>query len=155
MLTESFHNKGDLNQWLNSDTLHEEYEQFVRDMWEPLVDKNLSYIIVNKGTNVPVGIALNYDEYDMPEMDMTDNVMIFADFTDYLEQPVKDKLPVGKGKVLYSFLMGTNPDLSDQENVEVIQFMESQLLDLAKTRGFAGVFTTNTNALTQVSNTFQ
>lgn len=47
-------------------------------------------------------------------------------------------------------MMGTVEDLNAQENVAVINFMEDQVLSLAKRKNFAGIFTTNTNPLTQV-----
>jgi hypothetical protein len=48
-------------------------------------------------------------------------------------------------------MMGTHSELTAQENVNVMNFMESEVLTLAKSKRFAGIFTTNTNALTQVS----
>jgi hypothetical protein len=46
--------------------------------------------------------------------------------------------------------MGTEPSLSYQQNIEVMQFMEAEVLKMAQRKGFAGIFTTNTNPLTQV-----
>jgi len=60
------------------------------------------------------------------------------------------QLPQGKGKVLHSFMMATNPSLNYQQNVEVMDFMEDEVLRLAQSKGFAGIFTTNTSPLTQV-----
>ena len=48
-------------------------------------------------------------------------------------------------------MMGTDAELSPAENVALIQLMEQETLKLAKSRGFIGVFTTNTNELTRVS----
>lgn len=62
----------------------------------------------------------------------------------------KQKLPQGKNKVLHSFMMGSSTKLSPQEAIEVFFSMEEELLVLARERKFEGVFTTNTNALTQV-----
>jgi hypothetical protein len=59
-------------------------------------------------------------------------------------------LPQGKGKVLHSFMMGTEPALSAADNVDVIRFMEEEVLRLARKRAFEGIFTTNTSPLTQV-----
>jgi hypothetical protein len=47
-------------------------------------------------------------------------------------------------------MMATNPSLSYQQNVEVMHFMEAEVLRLAESKGFAGIFTTNTSPLTQV-----
>jgi hypothetical protein len=47
-------------------------------------------------------------------------------------------------------MMATDPSLSYQQNVEVMHFMEAEVLNMAQSKGFAGIFTTNTNPLTQV-----
>jgi hypothetical protein len=47
-------------------------------------------------------------------------------------------------------MMATHPSLNYQQNVEVIQFMEAEVLNMAESKGFAGIFTTNTSPLTQV-----
>lgn len=49
--------------------------------------------------------------------------------------------------------MGTDIILDAAANVEVITYMEQENLQLGKTRGFQGIFTSNTNPLTQVSKT--
>lgn len=45
--------------------------------------------------------------------------------------------------------MGTCPKITAQENVAIIQKMEEENLILAKRKGFAGIFATNTSPLTQ------
>lgn len=59
------------------------------------------------------------------------------------------KLPTGRGQVLHGFMMATAASESPRTNVLSMQFMEQELLRLARRRGFAGVFTTNTSPLTQ------
>lgn len=59
-------------------------------------------------------------------------------------------LPVEKGKIVHSFMMATHEELPTQENVAVIQFMEEELVRIAKKKGYIGIFTTNTSPLTQV-----
>lgn len=48
-------------------------------------------------------------------------------------------------------MMGTDKSLDAATNVEVITYMEQEVLRLGKAKGFEGIFTTNTNPLTQVS----
>lgn len=45
--------------------------------------------------------------------------------------------------------MGTAEHLDARENIGVMGFMESQNIKIATAKGFRGVFTTNTNPLTQ------
>jgi len=47
-------------------------------------------------------------------------------------------------------MMGTDNTLDSATNVEVITYMEQEVLKLGKNNGFEGIFTTNTNPLTQV-----
>lgn len=46
--------------------------------------------------------------------------------------------------------MGTDKTLDAATNVQVIAYMEQEVLQLGKFKGFEGIFTTNTNPLTQV-----
>lgn len=62
----------------------------------------------------------------------------------------RDRLPKSKGSILHSFMMGTDKSLDAATNVQVITYMEQEVLRLGKARGFQGIFTTNTNPLTQV-----
>lgn len=47
-------------------------------------------------------------------------------------------------------MMGTHANLSPQENIACMHFMESEVLKVAKDKQFAGILTTNTSPLTQV-----
>jgi len=78
-------------------------------------------------------------------------LIIVFEFLESIEGPIRDKyLPNGQNQILHSFMMGTGAFLNSQENITVMQFMENEVLHLAKRRNFAGIFTTNTNPLTQV-----
>lgn len=52
-------------------------------------------------------------------------------------------------KVLEAFLVGTSPELSSAENVQVVSFIETNILTLAKAQKFQAVQTTNSSMLTQ------
>lgn len=60
-------------------------------------------------------------------------------------------MPAGQRQLFHSFMMGTDDLLNAAQNIEVVTCMENEILRIAEQRGFAGVFTTNTNPLTQVS----
>ena len=68
----------------------------------------------------------------------------------FLLLPDRKKLPVGKGQLLHSFMMGTDASLTAAQNVQVVTCMELEVIKIAKRKNFAGIFTTNTNPLTQV-----
>lgn len=49
-------------------------------------------------------------------------------------------------------MMGTHSTLTPKDNVAIMHFMEEEVLKMATEGKFAGIFTTNTSPLTQVSN---
>ena len=52
-------------------------------------------------------------------------------------------------RIFQSFMMGTPRRLTCQENINVISFMEIEILRMATEKHFKAVFTTNTNQLNQ------
>ncbi|KAL1506202.1 hypothetical protein ABEB36_005604 [Hypothenemus hampei] len=149
MITTSFYQKADLEQWIISEISVSDYDELIDALWEPLLEKNLSFVARNE-TGKICGVSLNFDARDEPEMEIKSKLNVIFEFLESVEGPIRDnQLPPGKGKVLHSFMMGTHSTLSAKENVAVFQFMEEENLRLAKSRGFAGIFTTNTSPLTQ------
>ncbi|XP_066261449.1 beta-alanyl-bioamine nonribosomal peptide synthetase ebony isoform X2 [Euwallacea similis] len=149
MVTTSFYQKADLEQWIISEISVTDYQDLMDALWEPLLEKNLSFIARNE-TGKICGVALNFDAHDEPEVDIKSKLTVIFEFLESIEGPVRDnQLPLGKCKVQHSFMMATHSSLSPRENVAVFQFMEQENLKLAKERGFEGIFTTNTSPLTQ------
>ncbi len=56
-----------------------------------------------------------------------------------------------KHNLIHSFMMATIASSTPAQNVALIQRMEIENMNLARERGFSGIFTTNTNELTRVS----
>ncbi|CAH0555248.1 unnamed protein product [Brassicogethes aeneus] len=149
MVTTSFYQKAELEQLIISEISESDYKELLGALWEPLVEKNLSFIVFNE-TGKVVGVALNFDARDEPEVEITSKLTVIFEFLESIEGPIRDnQLPPGKGSVLHSFMMATHSSLTSKENVAVMQFMENEVLKLARKRGFAGIFTTNTSPLTQ------
>lgn len=46
-------------------------------------------------------------------------------------------------------MLGTAENLEAKDNIGIIAYMENEIIKLASAKGFKGIFTTNTNALTQ------
>lgn len=61
----------------------------------------------------------------------------------------QNKLEAALGEVFKSYMLGTDENLNAKDNIGVIAFMEQENIKLAKSKGFKGIFTTNTNPLTQ------
>ncbi|EFA09829.1 beta-alanyl-bioamine nonribosomal peptide synthetase ebony isoform X2 [Tribolium castaneum] len=149
IITTSFYQKADLEQWLMPDIFESDYKELMDALWEPLVEKALSFVAKAESGKI-IGVGLNFDARDEPDVQITSKLTVIFEFLETVEGPVRDKcLPGGKGKILHSFMMGTHSSLSPKENVAVMQFMEDEVLKLATERHFEGIFTTNTSPLTQ------
>lgn len=59
------------------------------------------------------------------------------------------QLPAGKRQIFHTLMMGTNAQLNAQENITVMQHMETEVLKLARRKGYVCILTTNTSPLTQ------
>ncbi|XP_058813264.1 beta-alanyl-bioamine nonribosomal peptide synthetase ebony [Topomyia yanbarensis] len=149
ILTYSFYEKADLERWIKPLIKEQDYRDILEDIWDVLIEKQLSFVIKD-ASGKSVGVSLNFDAYDEPEPEMVNNLVIIFEFLEYVEKPIREeKLPHGKNQILHSFMMGTCADLSAQENIEAMHFMESEVLKIANRRNFAGILTTNTSPLTQ------
>lgn len=51
-------------------------------------------------------------------------------------------------------MLGTAQDKTSQENIEITEYMEEKVLELAREKSFLGIFTTNSSPLTQVSSSY-
>ncbi|KAK7603033.1 hypothetical protein V9T40_003032 [Parthenolecanium corni] len=149
IITDSFYEKADLEQWIIPKPNRECYTDLLEAIWEPLITKNFSFAVYSEYDEKYVGISLNFDAYDEPEVHINSNLTIIFEFLEYLEAPIRKKLPFGKRKLFHSFMMGTDDLLNAAQNIQVVICMENEILRIAEQKGFAGVFTTNTNPLTQ------
>ncbi|KAK4875342.1 hypothetical protein RN001_011764 [Aquatica leii] len=149
IITSSFYQKADLEKWIITELSESDYVDMLEKMWNDLLKKQLSFIVKTE-TGKSVGVSLNFDARDEPEPQIESKLLIIFDLLESIEGPVRDKeLPEGIGKILHSFMMGTNSSLTPKENVAVIQFMEEEVIRIASLKNFAGILTTNTNPLTQ------
>lgn len=141
-----------MERWLAPNIELSDYYDLMEALWDPLVGKGFSFVVRSADDEKKLlGAALNFDTWDEPEVDIRSKLLVVFDFLEYLECPIREtNLPHGKGKVIHSFMMATNADLSPAENVIVINEMENECLALTRRKGFEGIFTTNTSPLTQV-----
>lgn len=148
LLSESFAQKGDLEQWVHSEPW--EYVQMLNQMFDYLVEKDLSFVLTRQGSSEIIACALNSDLRDEPSMkDLAPRIEIILNFLEDCEASVRSNLPKEVGTVLHSFMMGTLLELGPAENVELIQIMECENLKVAARKGYKAVFTTNSSTLTQ------
>ncbi|CRK94770.1 CLUMA_CG008264, isoform A [Clunio marinus] len=149
IITASFYEKADIEQFIKNDILRTDYADILEAIWDVLVAKELSFMIKDSNGR-SVGVALNFDARDEPEVEVHSKLIVIFEFLEFVEGPIRDnQLPEGLNQILHSFMMTTSADLNAKENIAVMHFMESEVLKLAKKKKFAGIFTTNTSPLTQ------
>ncbi|XP_026670052.1 uncharacterized protein LOC108625792 isoform X2 [Ceratina calcarata] len=128
----------------------EDYRILMEQLWNPLVEQNLSFLAKSSRDGRTIGIGINFDLWDMPKLILDSKLRIIFDFLEQLEAPIrKQELPEGKGQIIYCFMMATSCKLRPAQNVIVMKELEAYCLRLARRRKYAGVFTTNTSPLTQ------
>ncbi|KAG7156499.1 Mycosubtilin synthase subunit C-like [Homarus americanus] len=135
MISESFAEKGDLEQHLHTEPW--EYIKLLNPIFDELVEQDLSFVIMKPETEEVVACAFNLDLWDEPPFeDLSPKLDYVLTFLEYCEEPA-------------NFMMGTLLQLGPAENVELIEIMEYENLKVAARNGYKAVFTTNTSSLTQ------
>jgi hypothetical protein len=88
IITTSFFEKADLEQYIKDDILRTDYADILQDIWEVLVEKDLSFVIKdNHGRSV--GVALNFDAHDEPEVQVNSKLIVVFEFLEFLEGPIR------------------------------------------------------------------
>ncbi|ALC47897.1 e [Drosophila busckii] len=150
IIVASFYNKADLEQWLKPGVKRQDYSDLLNEIWNVLVERELSLVVYDRNTDRIIGTALNFDARSEPEVDIKSDLLIVFEFLEHCEGPIRDNyLPKGLNQILHSFMMGTAEDLNPRENIACMHFMEHEVLRVAREKQFAGIFTTNTSPLTQ------
>ena len=60
-----------------------------------------------------------------------------------------NKIKPVTGQVVHGLMYGTLLNLESKDKIAIMGFMEQKSISLARSKGFTGMFTTNTNPLTQ------
>ncbi|XP_014483867.1 PREDICTED: uncharacterized protein LOC106749194 [Dinoponera quadriceps] len=119
-------------------------------LWQPIVEKGLSFAVKSAQTGETIGVTVNFDFWDKPRIVVNSKLTIVHDFHAYLEEPIRDYiLPKSKDQIIYSLMMSTSSELNAAENVLVMRQMEEYCLELTRREKYASIFTINTNPLTQ------
>lgn len=84
----SFMEKAELEQQLKPNLNYNDYVELLELIWNPLVEKGYSFIIKNENSRI-IGVALNFDANDEPEVDISGPLSIIFEFLDFLEVPIK------------------------------------------------------------------
>lgn len=80
--------KAELEQQLKPNINYNDYVDFLESIWNPLVEKGYSFIIKDENSRT-IGVALNFDANDEPEVDISGPLSIILEFLDFVEVPIK------------------------------------------------------------------
>lgn len=88
IITTSFYEKADIEQFIKNDILRTDYADILETIWEVLVAKDLSFIIKDSNGK-SVGVALNFDARDEPEVQVHSKLIVIFEFLEFLEGPIR------------------------------------------------------------------
>lgn len=88
IITTSFYEKADIEQFIKDDILRTDYADILEAIWEVLVEKDLSFLIKDKSGR-SVGVALNFDARDEPEIEVHSKLIVVFEFLEFLEGPIR------------------------------------------------------------------
>merc|ERR1719320_237405 len=134
---------------------YEDIVQFLRINWLDFLQSNLSFVTKDKSGKI-IGACLNLDARFVPteEPDMSsvgESLLKVLEFIEVIEQPLlAAHIPPEKGKFIHTFMLATVNDLSPQESVKAALFMEEEVIKIGQQKHYEGIFTVNTNKVTQI-----
>jgi hypothetical protein len=88
IITTSFYEKADIEQYIKNDILRTDYADILEAIWEVLVAKDLSFIIKD-AAGKSVGVALNFDARDEPEVQVHSKLIVVFEFLEFIEGPIR------------------------------------------------------------------
>lgn len=88
MITTSFYHKAELERYIIDRISEVDYAILIDAFFEPLIQKDLSFLAKNE-TGKVVGVAINLDAWDEPEVEIDSALSIIWEFLDYVEIPTK------------------------------------------------------------------
>lgn len=88
IITTSFYEKADIEQYIKDDILRTDYADILEHIWSVLVEKGLSFIIKDLNGR-SVGVSLNFDARDEPEVQVNSKLVVIFEFLEFLEGPIR------------------------------------------------------------------
>jgi len=154
LIIESFSNLGEIDGILhcNRDDLKVQHRQewfhLLDQRWKFYTEneKSFSFGIVSSNGNL-VGISLCNDFDDEPSLDL-ETIPLLAPVFHFIEinQTIDNNT---KKPILHNFLSAVNINLSPKERLEIIYYLEREVLTIASKHRFRSVLTVNAGSVTQ------
>lgn len=87
-MTISFFEKADLENWLKPNILYTDYGDIFEAIFEELVSKDISFIVTDLNGRM-VGVSLNLDAHDEPEVIINSQLTKVFEFLEFVEGPIR------------------------------------------------------------------
>lgn len=87
-MTTSFYEKADLENWLKPNILYTDYGDLFESIFEALIEKGLSFIVTDASGRM-VGVSLNLDAHDEPQVEITSQLVKVFEFLEFVEGPIR------------------------------------------------------------------
>jgi hypothetical protein len=88
IITNSFYDKADIEQYIKEEISRTDYADILECIWEVLIEKGLSFILKDSNDR-SVGVALNFDARDEPEVEVNSKLVVIFEFLEFLEGPIR------------------------------------------------------------------
>lgn len=92
LMTRSFFEKADLENWLKPLIKYTDYGDLFEEIFDDLVEKDISFVVMDQQDRM-VGVALNMDAHNEPEIEITSSLSIIFEFLEFVEGPIRYEDP--------------------------------------------------------------
>lgn len=87
LIADSFYEKAELEQFVQPAIDRRDYKEAFDPIWHKLVEQGLSFT-VKSANNETLGVCLNFDLNDEPEVEMSPGLTCIFELLDSLERPI-------------------------------------------------------------------
>ncbi|XP_069942515.1 beta-alanyl-bioamine nonribosomal peptide synthetase ebony-like [Cherax quadricarinatus] len=151
MVAESFTSKNPLD--VTMKVPREAHRSLLNSLWPRLVHDELSFVVKDPQRGL-LGAVINTDFFNEPQMDVPPSMEEIAALHEPLEEEGRHQLlQEGRehgGSWVHNLFLATTTSLSPQDNVRLALYLEKELLRMAQTKLYHGVFTVNSNPINQM-----
>ncbi|CAF0876260.1 unnamed protein product [Brachionus calyciflorus] len=132
----------------------ESTEKNLYDCFHPMVEylksSDKCFVVFDVTKQKYVGGCFIYDYDDNPPFTIVNEFFFhLLELLDLVAKMAADKEKLRNKKILYSAIVTTSPETSQEENVMIINFIEENIINIGREFDFDAILTTNTSKLTQ------
>lgn len=87
-MTTSFYEKADLENWLKPNIMYTDYGDLFEAIFEHLVSNDISFVVTDSNDRM-IGVSLNLDAHNEPEVEITSQLGVVFEFLEFVEGPIR------------------------------------------------------------------